>query len=915
MNTLLITLLLFASPAWAQHDAPFPISTFVAIDGSTARTPGVQAPNAANVRDYGAKGDARLGSVVATIAAGSRLLAVSMPQFSAADVGKTTILGNAGIPPANGPVLTASVSSAGAGYTNVPNCTFTDASGSGTGATCAALMSLQSAIVATGGGGCAADGTYEFIVGIDAIGTPAKVTGSVVSGALAGSLTVTAPGVLTGLGTLRATPAYGGNCTTAPAVNLSYGVAAIWVTAQGAAYSSTHTTVTLSGGFPASSAALGAVTIGAPVPPLVTTIISYTSPTQVTLAKPAAFTLSGSTVQMLVATDDQPAIQAAIVAAIGGQQGIWLPAGTYWLSSRLDPGNGDLTVRGDGPTASVLVWDAGQSVAQMSTTWTPAFGNTGISRANMRGSLQFEDLQFRGTLDFGRINTGAAALELNFYKEISFDRIRVYQAPNMAMALEGIDSYRVQNSTFDTVMRDQARCRSCFNAIVRGNRFLHSDDDSIALHQAGYIQGPGNIREGLIVEGNTFEDTTCIHILGARSAVVRGNVLRRCKVNGINISTDSVEGSHQQRAITVSDNIVTDLLARPPFSAAAGSAISVRVNSASAPANVTRFLPSSMIQGTAYFGKPWDYDLNNDTPGIAYASAARGVVIRGNQVMRTLPAAATYSSWGFGNVISDAGFVDPPIPDASQIPTSCYSASANIYGLNITANIAQDCRRGISLVDNTIVVSQTAITINFNQIFNTWEYGIVGFGTGNIALLDIIGNQVLVDPYGISPGRSGGHGGWSANYSASRCLSLSYTTYPQVRDNTFGECYAIGDSPSWRVSDNVVRGIHYSGTTGQLTSWSEANYGIGVFPIMAGNRYWVHNSTSDPTEGTPLTYGVQSSNRTPAFASAAPNAGTAIIGEIIWSSAPGACGCVGWQRLTTGAAWVANIDYKVIPLQ
>ena len=111
------------------------------------------------------------------------------------------------------------------------------------------------------------------------------------------------------------------------------------------------------------------------------------------------------------------------------------------------------------------------------------------------------------------------------------------------MQNEGIQRFAVTNSVFDTVMRDQARCRSCFAARIIGNKFVHSDDDSVALHQASYIQGAGVVREGLIVENNDFEDTTGVHILGARSAIVRDNDFRRTKIAAVNLSWDSNEAS------------------------------------------------------------------------------------------------------------------------------------------------------------------------------------------------------------------------------------------------------------------------------------------------------------------------------------------------------------------------------------
>lgn len=122
------------------------------------------------------------------------------------------------------------------------------------------------------------------------------------------------------------------------------------------------------------------------------------------------------------------------------------------------------------------------------------------------------DFHIRGLLDFGQTNVGSSTIELNNYAELKLSRMKFSQLPWMAMQPESIRLYSVTDSVFDSVMRDQARCRSCFSAFVTNNRFRHSDDDAVALHQANYIRGAGVIREGLHVENNELEDTAGIHI-------------------------------------------------------------------------------------------------------------------------------------------------------------------------------------------------------------------------------------------------------------------------------------------------------------------------------------------------------------------------------------------------------------------
>ena len=855
----------------------------------------------------GAKGDGQITSPTVTIASGSKTLTVSSSIFASTDVGKVLILAKAGITPVSGPLETIAVASSGAGYTSTPTCSISDSSGSGSGATCAAILAVKSVALNNGGAGCL-NGSQIFLVAMDGTGTPAQVTATVSGGAVTNVGSVSVPGVLTSLGASQANPGYGANCTTAPTFNLSYGVSAIQVTAAGASYSTTATTASLSGGSPTTSATLGSVYVGAPVPPLKTTIASYNSPTSVTLNDAASTAVSG-TDEIFWASNDFSAFQSAMSSG----SGVSVSPGIYWIGGTLDPGVGSTTIQGSGMNNTILVFDNGTSVSQDNGNWTPLFKNTSGSASSPKGSLEFEDIQIRGLLDFGQVNVGASGVELNNYTAVAFDRVKFYQMPWMAMQNESIDEFSVFDSTFDSVMRDQARCRSCFSARIIGNKFVHSDDDSVAFHQANYLQGPGLEGEGVVVEGNDFEDTTGVHILGAREAVVRGNTFRRTKMWAVNLSWDSVEGIKQLRGMTIADNVADDVITRSPV-VAASCVFCVAVEAPSSPAGITSLLPGSAAYPNSRFAMPWSYDLNNVTNGTAFGPEARGLDIHDDTTMRTLPATANYSSWGFGKMLSNVGFIDPVVPDTALKPTAGISASVNVENLNIHHNSIHNVRRGISLNDNVAAPSQTSVSISFNSIYDAWEYGIVGFGSGGLSAFDLIGNQIDVDPYLVSPGRSGGHGGWASNYSLSSCFALSYSPMVRMSDNTFSDCYSLQTANNWVIHRNVVRGSVYSGTTGQPNTWSSANQGVGVFPANIADQFYIEPITADPTGNPPESYGVVAQTHVTS-APSAPTSGFHVVGDVVWSTAPASCSCTGWVILTTGTSWTAGTDYKVQPIQ
>jgi hypothetical protein len=877
-------------------------ATATATGTTTARTLAARAADLVNVRNYGALGNGQIATPTVTLSGTS--LTVGTSLFAATDVGKTIVIANAGTAPTTGTVMNIPTTSPGSGYTAVPTCAVTDASSSGSGATCSALMAIQSVTLTTGGVACL-NGTDTFLVGIDGTGTPAQFTGVVSGGVLSGSLTLVSGGNFTAMGATTSVPVYGANCTTAPTVSVSYGVGAVSVTAVGAAYTTAQTTAALTGGSPSVAAVVGTPQFGAPIPPLVTTIAGYTSPTQVTLTAAAGTVITGTATEILWATDDSAAFQNAINAG----SGIWVPGGLYWIGTKLDPGAGSLTIRGEGMANTILAWDSGSSTSQDSGAWYNVFRHK--TSVNAVSELEFEDFQIRGVLDFGRTNTGGPALELNNYSGLKLNRVKFFQIPWMANQNEAIMKFTVTDSIFDTVMRDQARCRQCFADRIIGNKFIHSDDDSVALHTIDYLNAPGDVREGIVVEGNDFEDTTCVDIAGARSVVVRGNSFRRCKGSAIHMSSGSTEATYPMRGIIISDNVATDTVARIPTPTASSCVICVLVNVPNAPTGVTSMLPGSNSYPSAYFAKPWDYDINSTNAGAAFAAGARSIQIHDNVIMRTLPAVANYSAWGFGMMLTNSGFLDPPMSDVAMRPLEGVQSSDTATSVDIHHNNVQNVGIGILLRGAITAPSQASVSVSFNRIYDAVTMGIQQYEGGTATSVDIIGNTIDVDPFGLAANRN--FGAWASG-SPNLCVSVQFAGPVKMALNTFSNCYSIQTSINWVMSDNIVRGQVASGTTGQTGTWSSANQGMGVFPVNVGKQFFISPVTSNPGLNAPATLGGIALTHVTS-AAALPTSGYHVVGDMIWSTAPATCACIGWMPITTGSSWTAGTDTKLVPLQ
>jgi hypothetical protein len=400
-------------------------------------------------------------------------------------------------------------------------------------------------------------------------------------------------------------------------------------------------------------------------------------------------------------------------------------------------------------------------------------------------------------------------------------------------------------------------------------------------------------------------------MLGARVAVVRGNTFRRMHFGAVNVAYDATEGVNQLRDVTIADNIATDSIGYPGV----GNVYNVTPTAATFITGVTSFVVGANQYPSLYFGKPWDYDTSVIASGTSFAPQARGVTIHDNQTMRTLPAVANYSAWGYGQEFTAQGFVDRPADDSVLRPGTGINAGVNVTSLNIHNNNVQNTFNGINIQDNTASPMTITFNVSFNFLYDTYNAGIQTSGTGstNIESATIVGNHIDVDPYNLSPGRAASHGSWTNSYSASKCLSYTYTSSVLVSGNVFSNCYTPGINNTgngWIVRDNILRG-QPSSATGQPTTWSSIYYGIGVYPANVGGQTYLANSASDPTATPPGSFGALNNSHV-TTAAVVPSSGFHVVGDVVYSTSPATCGCIGWLALTTGTAWVLGTDYNPV---
>lgn len=924
---LVAAALLFAAQVRADPIAP-PAGSWtqtIATGASTSRSLGDRAAQVLNIKDGtgatpGAKGDGQCtngGQCVlastTTMAQNSNALSTGSALFAPADVGKVIIIGHAGATPTTGSVIASPVTAPGNGYQTLPSCAI--AGGSGTNALCFPMGKIVSATLAGGGTGCVFTGTQVFTIA-SGIGRWATITGTVTGGSLTGTLTVVDGGYFTSLPLLNGVFASGGGgCTTYPTVNLSIGINTIVESAFGAGYPMDGTTATtLTGGSPAVAATLGTTTVYAPIPPLVTTIASYTNPTHIVTTAQAQTAVSGST-PIFWATDDFASIQAVLTAANAQQKNVYIPSGDFYSGSALDPGPGNISIRGDGMFASRLWYNGFASPLLQNQHGTPT---------SVKGSLQFEDFGIRGLLDFGEVGNGQGndAIILLNYATLDFNSIHCSYAPNGCSAMESIRNFSATNTLMEYLDGGAWRCRSCFNGAFTGNHFYHDDDDSIDWHQAPYIQSAGTIRQGLTVVGNTFEDAVPIHSLGSRVTTIQGNTCDRCKLYFASVDHSTSEGVNQIFSIDISGNVITNMLGRAPFNGSgnqiAQSVISINAIAPQAGVNDPNFIPGTvfrMSSSQAIIVPPYAYYnnsmVNNTDPTVYPVPPASSISVHDNKIMRTLLPVEHYSAWGEGTPASELlGLgIDPPVSDIALRSIAGIAVTFNGIGVNVHDNAISSVQRGITLSGTpNIGPAMSEVELHDNFIYDATEYGIFGINLGTENRISISGGRIVSDPYRISPGRSGAFGAWSASYSDNACINMSSGAFVRVSNVAFEECYQIeaGSATNWQNTDNWVYG-----TFNTVGSWSSVNLGIGAPPFGGAGFHLIETVAGATNTGA---YGAGAANHYLENLTV-PTAGFHAQGEFIRSQDPASCSCLGWSMKSSGLGWVSGTDYTITPNQ
>ncbi|SDI65473.1 Pectate lyase superfamily protein [Paraburkholderia steynii] len=612
--------------------------------------------------------------------------------------------------------------------------------------------------------------------------------------------------------------------------------------------------------------------------------------------------------------DCTTAVQNAISAALAiGMKRVYFPTGTYRFfaaSPGLDPGVGNIEFCGDGRDASILIHEEGDAL-NTSPFESRKHLFVHISDTTMKGSVGFRDLQIKGTLaEGGYAERGGTSIALNYYRSVHIINCRFTNKSQMNTACEYILVVQVMNCEFDECLRDNARFRSSWNCLIVGNTFRHSDDDAVALHQANYVMGTGNIREGIVVADNTFEDTCGIHILGGRNVSVHDNLMRRVKQTVIDIDADANEGPNPMFGIRVHNNQIFDSLVRPPFSGPQFCAISVTQFPPAPDTNSANTIPMQNETSGPNIGLVTQFWPYRDA---SYASVATfgwptslAIDISNNTIMRTLPAVSAYSQWGFGKAFAVGGYSDAAVSDAALRMSAGIAVPADARNVNIGGNIIMHTGSAISYYAPTTNFAGRGNRVHDNVLYDFSFAGVLvnSPSSGINFAAEIYDNDFDGDPFHNSTGR-GGSGTWTSASSGPAALVANGSAGITFRHNkvaNVSQPINASNAGSFFIRDN-----HLVCSPAAL-GYSASNKGIGFLP-NGGAQYWHEVSNCDPTSAS---YGTQF-NPTLFESNAMPSSGTYVPGHFV-RNFNSSLAVHGWQRLTLGNAHVAGTDWKTVAL-
>ena len=596
-------------------------------------------------------------------------------------------------------------------------------------------------------------------------------------------------------------------------------------------------------------------------------------------------------------TDDTAAIQDALdhLNSVGGG-GLFFPPGVYRkadTAGSMLTMYSNITMYGVGDD-SVIFFDDRDTVARSGNDFMLASGTANIAFRDLK--ITGTALTYRNQTNQKQLFTGAGINGLRMVN-VTIEKMRY-----MATAFSECNGVYMAGNRLDYIVRDGLRCTNSYNVIIENNVFRRVSDDAVALHALDALALPGS---GFIVANNTFEECQGIKILGAKNAIVNGNVFRRTLRNPIEIHLPAtgIEGNTPQFSIAVTNNVISDTFAGFGTNYAIGI-----IQAIGRSAGGLGTFPG--INSVPY---PYTY-LNNIDSGTPVVLGQLGIKVSGNIISRSLPEGVAYSTYGYGLMWNRtvATFESDPTMAAANFAIHGILINAPATAIQVTDNLVSGTGNGFAGVVIGITGSANrqdiaSMTISGNTFFDCPGLGIqldaLGSGTGAKQVV-VQNNTFDLDPFFRSPTHNADNTWTSASGVVG--IRLTNTIGWCAGGNVFKNCGSTGVTTAGVVESapNIV----YSDFVGAGDNAS--NKGVRSLPQAVCNLIIPING--DPTSAS---FG-QIENEIQVRSATIPTSGRYVAGHRVLCTVPTVAGAAssqytntGWWRVTTGSAHVLNTDW------
>jgi len=465
-------------------------------------------------------------------------------------------------------------------------------------------------------------------------------------------------------------------------------------------------------------------------------------------------------------------------------------------------------------------------------------------------------------------------------------------------------------------------------SIAIGCRFAMCDDDAIDFNATEdmTVNAPAHV----IVSGNKLSDCEAISCNLGRQTEINGNTLERCKGTGIK----AIFGAQSHQAmfgVDISHNSITDHLMRVnttdwlTISDNGGGGGAIQIDGSEKSAISTSVPPGDAPTPSGIFVLPFGTDGSQAAPagymhgkedGVGSLAAGYGFHISHNTVQRTLRDVANYSLWGKGLMFTKRGFRDPPVDSLEKRAYSGIKIAADMEEFEVSHNLVNGHEVGLLIVNSNSSFRADAFRAGLieSNVFRRLTTGVKSVGpTSPVGRwsLAFFHNLFDIDPECQLSNRNT-DGSWDSTGAT----------------NELGRAIFMDNAPVGLVlHHNICRNAYQFfgnglGTVGEndlfnnllvcepsVVGFNAANKGIGVVELSGPSfRYMIVRS--DPTQANFR----QVLNACLVQAASIPTTGFYVRGHYVHNNSPsaGTNVTIGWARLTTGSAHVADTDWKAI---